>query len=83
MKIWDGAVPDGDTNIRVQGCSNAVASEAAPSSTNDVIDIDIAQRMGYGPVNLMMATSAMGRGIMTDGELDKRLRNQHEIMGKT
>jgi hypothetical protein len=60
--MWDTIVPDEEDNIANDiGCSDAVAREAAPSSATDD-SIDIAQRMAHGPVNLVQATSVMGRG---------------------
>ena len=64
--MWDEAVPDNDVNdIRYHhGCSDAVADMAALSLATDTSDVNVAHRMGFGPVNLMTVTSAMGRGAI-------------------
>ena len=63
--MWDEAVPDGELNVAdIQGCSNAVALEAASTLANDVEDINIVRRMGPGSVNLLNATSMMDRGVV-------------------
>ena len=85
--MWDEAVLDDDGNIAGNlRCSDAVALEAAPSSATDDADVDITRRMALKPVNLYKATSAMGRGPITDddddGESENRRLNDAQI-GKT
>ena len=71
--MWDDAIPDDDVN---KGCSNALASEAAPSSATSY-STDIVQRMARKPVNLTKVASSMGRGPIqnADGESDHRLKD--------
>ena len=59
------------------GCSNAVASEAAPSSARVILNDNIVQRMPLKAVNLGQVASAMGRGPnnVDDGESGGRLED--------
>ena len=79
--IWESVVPD--KNEGDDGCSNAVAREAAPSSATDGTDVDIAQRMPSGAVNLKQVASAMGRGPTQndDGESAHRLEDDATVNG--
>ena len=75
--MWDTIVPDDQIGAEsaTNGCSDAVAREAAPSSADVNRIDDIVQRMPSGAVNLSKVASRMGRGPIqgdVDGESENR-----------
>ena len=78
--MWEEAHPDGDSKIIADGCSNAVASEAAPTSLA-TDDIDIARRMVNQPVNLQQVSSAMGRGPNQTDDIESGRRLEDDAQG--
>ena len=81
--MWDSVVPDdhGYMISQTDGCSDAVAREAAPSSANVILNDDITPEMPPGAVNLGKVTSTMGRGPIEqdDGESVHRLKDDAQL----
>ena len=81
--MWESRVPNDRNEIGAyNGCSNAVAREAAPSSASGNTT-DIVQRMPSGAVNLSKVASTMGRGHnhQQDGESGARLEDDAQVQG--